>query len=197
MANPQFSNGITPLPGTKAEAEAIKALFPEAVVYTGDNAQEATVKAQAGDFRYLHFATHGALDAESPMLSSVILAKPATGSPDNGFLTAHEIFDLSLSAEMVVLSACDTANGDKQGGEGVVGLSWALFVAGAPTQVLSQWPVADQSTALLMKQFYANLKQGKPKGEALRMAMLSMKKNPAFAQPVFWAPFILIGEWKK
>lgn len=196
VANPQFSAGIAALPGTQVEGAAIQSLFPNAVLYSGDKAQEDTIKAKVGRFRYLHFATHGSFNNEFPMLSSVVLAKPTKGSSEDGFLTAQEIFDLSLRAELVVLSACETAQGEKHGGEGVVGLSWSLFVAGAPTQVLSQWPVNDQSTASMMKTFYANLKVGKSKAAALQSAMQNVRKNPAYSHPGYWAPFVLIGEWK-
>lgn len=187
---------IAPLPGTQLEADAIKSNFPDALIATGDTAQEATAKEQGGRFRYLHFATHGVFNDASPLDSSIVLAQPLAGAKEDGFLTAREIFDLDLPAEMVVLSACNTARGDKRSGEGVVGLSWALFVAGAPTQVLSQWAVADQSTAQLMKSFYSNLKAGQAKGAALRAASLSLMKDGKHAHPFYWAPFVLIGDWR-
>ncbi|MDW8368417.1 MAG: CHAT domain-containing protein, partial [Abditibacteriales bacterium] len=126
----------------------------------------------------------------------IVLAQPPPGSEEDGFLTAREIFDLKLSAEMVVLSACNTAGGERRGGEGVVGLTWALFVAGAPTQVVSQWAVADESTARLMKQFYIDLRGGKPKGAALRAAALGLMKDGKRKHPFYWAPFVLMGDWR-
>ncbi len=187
---------IAPLPGTQLEADAIKSSFPDAVISTGEKAQEATAKEQGGRFRYLHFATHGVLNDASPLESSIVLAQPLAGAKEDGFLTAREIFDLDLPAEMVVLSACNTARGDQRSGEGVVGLSWALFVAGAPTQVLSQWAVADASTAQLMKSFYTNLKAGNAKGETLRAASLSLMQDGQHAHPFYWAPFVLLGDWR-
>jgi CHAT domain-containing protein len=99
---------------------------------------------------------------------------------------------------MVVLSACDTGSGQRRGGEGMVGLTWALFVAGAPTQVVSQWAVADASTADLMTRFYAHLKQneGKNKGAALRAAMQDLRKDERYKHPFYWRPFILVGDWR-
>jgi tetratricopeptide (TPR) repeat protein/CHAT domain-containing protein len=188
--------GIKPLPGTQKEAEALKAAFPDATVRTGKQAQEGPAKGDAGKFRYLHFATHGLFNDAAPLMSSVVLATPAQGSPEDGFLTAREIFDLDLTAEMVVLSACDTARGEKRAGEGVVGLTWALFVAGSPTQVLSQWAVSDASTAELMRAFYQQLKQGKTKGAALREASLGLLKDGRHSHPYYWAPFVLIGDWR-
>src|SRR5262249_26475397 len=141
---------------------------------TGNKAQEAVVKAQASRYRYLHFATHGFLNDVSPLLSSIVLAQPPAGSSDDGFLTAREIFGLNLNAEMTVLSACNTGRGEARSGEGIIGLTWALFVAGCPTQVASQWSVDDLSTARLMARFYTRLKAGQGKGNALRRAALSL-----------------------
>jgi CHAT domain-containing protein/tetratricopeptide (TPR) repeat protein len=187
---------IWPLPDTQVEADAIKADFPDAVIHTEKEAQEGTAKQEAGRYRYLHFATHGLLNDAAPLMSSVVLAQPPPGSEEDQFLTAREIFDLNLTAELVVLSACDTARGSKQAGEGVVGLTWALFAAGAPTQVVSQWAVKDASTAELMKQFYARLKQGQAKGAALRGAALALRQDRQYSHPYYWAPFILMGDWR-
>jgi CHAT domain-containing protein len=190
------NGGIKPLPGTKKEAEALRADFADAAIYTGKEAQEAMAKQEGSKFRYLHFATHGLLNDAAPLMSNIVLAQPPQGSDEDGFLTAREIFDLNWSADMVVLSACETARGEKRAGEGVVGLTWALFVAGAPTQVLSQWTVSDESTAELMKRFYAQLRQGKPKGAALRAATLTMMKDGRHEHPFYWAPFVLVGDWR-
>src|SRR5262249_9039203 len=128
---------LQPLPGTQREAEALKKEFPGAAIYTREQAQESLAKAQAGKYRYLHFATHGFFNDAAPLLSSIVLAEPTPGSGEDGFLTARELFDLKLTADLVVLSACNTARGEQRRGEGIVGLTWALFVAGAPAQVLS------------------------------------------------------------
>jgi CHAT domain-containing protein len=183
------------LPGTRREADALKTDFPDARLQTEDKAQEAIAKSEAGNYRYLHFATHGLFNDAVPMLSSVVLAQPPKDSAEDGFLTAREIFNLDLKADLVVLSACDTARGEKKSGEGVVGLTWALFVAGAPSQVVSQWAVNDAGTAKLMQAFYANLKAKQPKGAALRAAELSLLKDGEHGHPYYWAPFILFGEW--
>jgi CHAT domain-containing protein len=143
----------------------------------------------------LHFATHGFFNDSSPLLSSIVLAQPAPGSTDDGFLTAREIFDLDLSAEMAVLSACNSGRGVQRKGDGVIGLTWALFVAGCPTQVVSQWSVDDASTAKLMEKFYGNLSRTKQrKGAALRQASLALMRDQR--HPYFWAPFILVGDWR-
>ncbi len=190
-------NAIIALPGTQREANALKKLFPSATLMTGKAAQESKAKTEASQYKYLHFATHGFFNDTSPMLSSLVLAQPSSGSKDDGFLTAREIFELDLSAEMVVLSACNTARGVQRTGDGVIGLTWALFVAGCPTQVVSQWAVDDASTATLMTSFYGNLASKKlGKGAALRQASLSLMGDPKHKHPYYWAPFVLMGDWR-
>lgn len=191
---------LASLPGTRREAKAIHAAFPGATVLTGADAQEGTIKTLAPQCRFLHLATHGFANNAAPLLSAVVLAEPpkdGPGSSEDGFLTARELLDMDLShVELVTLSACNTARGQNQDGEGMVGLTWSLFAAGCPTQVLSQWAVNDQSTATLMEQFYANLKAGNPKAEALRQAALFVSKRPQTAHPYYWAPFVLFGAGK-
>ena len=188
---------LAALPGTRREAGTIKALFPNASVLLGAQAQESIVKQLAPKYRFLHLATHGFVNDTVPLLSSLVLAEPpknGSGSDEDGFLTARELLELDLSqVEMTVLSACNTARGGQQKGEGIVGLTWALFAAGCPTQVLSQWAVNDASTATLMTRFYTQLKAGTSKADALRQAALSVSRQPATAHPYYWAPFILIG----
>lgn len=186
---------ITMLPGTQREVDMLHKAIPDAAIYTGAAAQEAIVKQTAGEYRYVHIASHAFFNDASPLLSSIVLAQPVPGSKDDGFLTARELFDMNLQADMVVLSACNTAQGDKRSGEGIIGLTWALFVAGTPTQVVSQWAVDDASTATLMGDFYSHLAQGK--GAALRAAELTLLNDGKHAHPYYWAPFILMGDWRK
>ena len=188
---------LVPLPGTEREANAIRRLFPGSLTLAGANAQEASVKKHAGGYRYLHFGTHGFVNDAAPMLSSLALARPSKGSDEDGFLTAMEISNMSLPADLVVLSACSTGGGEVRKGEGVVGLSWALQVAGARSQVLSKWALNDASTATLMAGFYGRLKKGEAKGAALRSAALSLKRDGIHAHPYYWAPFVLLGDWRK
>lgn len=187
---------LVALPGAKREADAILRLFPGASVLTGAAAQESWVKKQAGSYRYLHFATHAFVNDAAPMLSSVALARPAKGSEEDGFLTAMEISNMNLPADLVVLSACNTAGGEIRKGEGMVGLSWALHVAGARSQVLTKWAVDDASTATLMSSFYGRMKKGQAKGQALREASLAVMRDGRHGHPYFWAPFVLMGDWR-
>jgi CHAT domain-containing protein len=184
---------ITPLPGTEREAESITKLFPDATLLTKADAQEATLKSLAAQYRYLHLATHGYFSDAAPLQSGVVLAEPPADANEDGILTARELMELPLSAEMVVLSACESARGRARPGEGAIGMVWALTVSGIPTQILSQWKVSDESTAQLMTRYYQALKEGKSPSAALREAALAVKSNTRFAHPYYWAPFICVG----
>lgn len=185
-----------PLPGTVREAQAIKRVFPGSDVRTGRAAQESAVKKDAQRYRYLHFATHGLVNDAAPMLSSLAFARPEKGSADDGFLTALEIADLDLQADLAVLSACNSGRGGVRRGEGLVGLTWAMSVAGVRSQVLTQWAVDDARTTGLMGDFYTRLKRGETKASALRAAALALKKDRLTSHPYYWAPFVLIGDWR-
>ena len=191
--------GMAALPGTQAEANALHRLYPTAAIYTGINAQEATFKREAGGYRYLHLASHAFFNDAAPMLSCVFLAAPpktGPGSEEDGYLTARELFDMKLNAELVILSACQTGQGESHSGEGVIGLTWALTVAGVPTQIVSQWSVDDKATADLMIGFYTRLKAGRGKGAALQTAMQAVRNDPKRRHPYYWAPFVLVGDWR-
>ena len=189
--------GATPqslrdLPGARAEAIAIANLLKTKAI-TGAQATKARVVAQMPQARIIHLATHGLLDdfKGQGIPGAVALAPNGTGERNDGLLTANEIFDLDLKAELVVLSACDTGRGEITG-DGVIGLSRSLIVAGAPSVVVSLWKVPDEATAFLMEQFYQNLQQGSDKAQALRQAMLATRSR--YPDPLDWAAFTLIGE---
>ena len=126
----------------------------------------------------------------------MLLAVPPkeTTTDDDGYLQAWEIFRLKLKADVVVLSACETGEGAKVPGEGLVGLTRALQVAGARSIVASQWQVSDASTRALMVAFHRNLRAGLAKDEALRRAMLRVAAEPEWGHPYFWAGFLLVGD---
>lgn len=184
------------LPGTEVEADAISKLYPDTVRLTGKNAKETNLVKMLPNYRYLHLATSGIVNDTAPMQSAIVLAAPPKGSEDDGFLTAREIAEMKLNAEMAVLSACETGRGGTKEGEGMIGLTWALFAAGVPTQVVSQWKISDNSTPELMKHFYGNLKAGQGKGKALQNAALSMMKDGKHSHPYHWASFVLFGDWR-
>ena len=178
---------LPPLPGAELEAVAIsKLLKTEPLI--GKKATEATVVKRLPQARFVHLATHGLFDDIQGLNSGIALTP---SGKDDGLLTASQILDLKLNAELVVLSACDTGRG-RLTGDGVIGLSRSLISAGVPSVLVSLWSVPDAPTALLMTEFYQNLQKGYDKAQALRQAMLTtMKNNP---NPVDWAAFTLIGE---
>ncbi len=171
---------------------------PEQVaLFLGQDAKEENVKnSQAlATARRIHFATHGLISERQPQYSSLVLTLDGDTRED-GLLQVYEIFNLKLQADLVVLSACQTGLGQQLKGEGIIGLTRAFMYAGAPSVVVSVWRVADASTAELMVGFYRHLDRGDDKAEALRRAKLELMKNPRYAHPYFWAPFVLIGETK-
>ncbi|MBV6622708.1 MAG: tetratricopeptide repeat protein [Rivularia sp. (in: Bacteria)] len=178
---------LSSLPGAKREAQAIAPLFNTKAL-TGDEATETTIKAKLPQAGLIHLATHGLFDGFQGLQSSIALAP---SSQDNGLLTASEILDIKLNADLVVLSACNTGRG-RITGDGVIGLSRSLISAGVPSVLVSLWSVPDSPTASLMTDFYQNLSKNPDKATALRQAMLTrMKQHP---NPRDWAAFTLIGE---
>jgi hypothetical protein len=182
------------LPFTRQEANAIVATAASGSTLKALDfqASRATVNGgQLGLHRIVHFATHGLLDAERPELSGLVLSLvDETGHAQDGFLRLHEIYNLRLSADLVVLSACQTALGKDVKGEGLVGLIRGFMYAGAPRIAASLWQVDDVATAELMKRFYsAMFKQGMRPAAALRAAQIDMWKHQQWRPP--WGAFIL------
>ena len=150
-------------------------------------------------YRVIHLATHGLLNSTHPELSGVVLSLvDRQGKVQDGFLRLHEIYNLKLSADLVVLSACQTGLGKEVRGEGLVGLTRGFMYAGAPRVVASLWKVDDRATAELMKQFYGSMlgeKHERP-AAALRAAQVAMWKTKGWESPYYWAAFVLQGDWK-
>ncbi|MBD2088255.1 CHAT domain-containing tetratricopeptide repeat protein [Coleofasciculus sp. FACHB-542] len=184
---------LEPLPGAEKEAIQIAKLFNTKAL-TGSNATKTAVMQLMQKARIIHLATHGLLHDFKGFGVPGAIALAPSGTPDDvvdGLLTAGEIFDMKLSADLVVLSACDTGRGDITG-DGVVGLSRSLISAGVPSVMVSLWAVNDNSTAFLMTEFYRNLQQNPDKAVSLRQAMLTAMKQ--YPNPKQWAAFTLIGE---
>jgi CHAT domain-containing protein/Tfp pilus assembly protein PilF len=158
----------------------------------------AAIGGQLSDYRYVHFATHGLLDTERPSLSGLVLAQlDEKNKPQDGFLRVNDIYNLRLSADLVVLSACQTGLGKEVRGEGLMGLTRAFLYAGAPRVVVSLWNVNDRATAELMAGFYRGmLREGKRPAAALREAQLQLSGQKQWASPYYWAAFVQHGEWK-
>jgi len=174
----------------------------------GDKASKKRLESlDLTQYRILHFATHAAVGDEVKWISqpALILSPEGKGTGDDGGLKMGKIFNLHLNADLVVLSACETARGEMSRGEGIVGLTSAFLFAGSNSVVASLWNVNDESTSVFMEFFYAGLKRGLSKADALREARLqTMRKQiksavtaeqESLASPYFWAPFVLIGEW--
>jgi CHAT domain-containing protein/tetratricopeptide (TPR) repeat protein len=154
--------------------------------------------AELGQYQIVHFATHGLINNTHPELSGVVLSLvDEKGRPQNGFLRLYDLYNLKLSADLVVLSACQTALGKEIRGEGLVGLTRGFMYAGAPRVVASLWQIDDRATAEFMKRFYEEMLGQKLRpAAALRAAQASMSKDPRWHQPHYWAAFTLQGEWR-
>jgi CHAT domain-containing protein len=190
------------LPFSRQEAETIRALWrPGEVLSSFDFAASREV---LDDERWrrapiLHFATHSLLDDRQPDLSGLVfsLVGPDGAPRPGGFLRLHEIYDLNLDADLVVLSACQTGVGKELRGEGLLGMTWGFMSIGVPQLVVSLWKVDDRATAELMSRFYRQLFNGERPPEALQRAQKSMLGDPQWSDPALWAGFIFLGDYDR
>jgi CHAT domain-containing protein len=189
------------LVGSRSEAEAIAAMAgPGHGLLALDfrASRETALGSEVAKARIVHFASHGLVDSRHPELSGIVLSLvDEQGRPQDGFLQTRDIYGMKLSADLVVLSACQSALGKDVRGEGLAGLSRGFMYAGAPRVVASLWPVPDRATAELMKRFYgAMLARGLRPATALREAQLEIRSDPHWSSPYYWAAFVLQGDWK-
>ena len=189
------------LPFSRREADAIVARAGGTRSFKAldfSASRETVFKSKLDQYRIIHFATHGLLNSRHPALSGIVLSLyDEQGRPIDGFLRAHEVYNLKLNAELVVLSACRTALGTEIKGEGLVGLTRGFMYAGAPSVVASLWDVRDEATSELMSRFYEGMfKHGKRPAAALRAAQTSLWKEKRWSAPYYWAGFVLQGEWR-
>ncbi|HSD47976.1 MAG TPA: CHAT domain-containing protein, partial [Pyrinomonadaceae bacterium] len=192
---------IARLPFTRTEADQILA-----VARAGSNLKALDFRAnraiatsgELSKYRYVHFATHGYLDTARAGLSAIVLSLyDENGKPQDGFLRAHDIYNLKLPAELVVLSACETGLGKDVRGEGLEGLTRGFMYAGARRVVVSLWNVNDKATATLMQRLYTGmLRSNKTPAAALRAAQIEMLRSGQWQSPYYWAAFVMQGEWK-
>ena len=194
--------GFGRLLSTRREAAAISALVPERdrmQALDFEASRTTALRPELGEYRIVHFATHGMLNNVHPELSGIVLSLvDKEGKSQDGFLRLQDIYNLKLPAELVVLSACQTGLGKEIKGEGLIGLTRGFMYAGAPRVVASLWKVDDRATSELMKRFYQGLlgpEALSPAG-ALRQAQLSIWKQKQWREPYYWASFVLQGEWK-
>ncbi|NJO47537.1 MAG: CHAT domain-containing protein, partial [Oscillatoriales cyanobacterium RM2_1_1] len=197
------------LPGTRQEAEIILGLVPEAErthVFDFEANRTWTTETNLTDYQIVHLATHGFFDGTNPALSGIVLSLvDQQGNWRNGYLRLNEIFNLKLSAELVVLSACETALGENIQGEGLVGITRGFMYAGSLRVMATLWQVNDAGTAELISRFYQKLLSDRASGQtseqltpaaALRSAQIEMWQSQEWRSPHFWAAFTLQGEWR-
>jgi CHAT domain-containing protein/lipopolysaccharide biosynthesis regulator YciM len=160
--------------------------------------RKLATSAELGQYRVVHFATHGIINNNHPELSGIVLSLvDEKGQPQNGFLRLYDLYNLKLSADLVVLSACQTALGKEIRGEGLIGLTRGFMYAGSPRVIASLWQIDDRASAEFMKRFYgAMIGQKLRPAAALRAAQVSMSQDPRWRQPHYWAAFTIQGEWK-
>jgi CHAT domain-containing protein len=192
---------IPRLPFTSQEADAILQVANNSsdLKATGFEASRAeALSGVLGQYRYLHFATHGYLDTERPELSALVLSQfDRQGRPVDGFLRVNDIYNSRLAADLVVLSACQTGLGKEVRGEGLMGLTRAFMYAGVPRVIVSLWSVDDRATAELMAAFYRSLlRDHKRPSEALLAAQQEVRKHKEWQSPYYWAAFVQQGDWK-
>ncbi|MCC6992180.1 MAG: CHAT domain-containing protein [Acidobacteria bacterium] len=198
---PGTRGSLARLPSSRREATNIAALLPQAEVLLATdfaaNREWVTSPALA-KYRIVHFATHGIIDTGNPALTSLALSSvDAQGTERDGLLRMHELYDMRLPADLVVLSACQTALGREMAGEGLVGLTRGFMYAGARRVVATLWQVDDAATAAFMTRFYRHMLQGRQSASAaLRAAQQEMAAQPQYASPYYWAGFVLHGEWR-
>jgi CHAT domain-containing protein/tetratricopeptide (TPR) repeat protein len=186
---------------TAQEAEAILSLIPPqqgAKLMDFDASRETAMSDRLSDYNIVHFATHGIINSEHPELSGIILSMVnARGEQQNGFLQLHDIYNLKLSANLVVLSACSTGLGKEVKGEGLVGLTRGFMYAGTRSVVASLWKVDDTASMELMKHFYRlMLQDGLPPAAALKEAKVALWRQKRWQSPYYWAAFVLQGEYR-
>jgi CHAT domain-containing protein len=189
------------LPHSLDEARAIMKVAPpkESMQVLDFKATRAMAMGpELSHYRFVHFATHGIVNLEHPELSGIVLSMvDESGRPQDGFLRLHDIYNLSLPVEMVVLSACDTGIGKQVKGEGLIALTRGFMYAGSARVVASLWKVDDAATAELMGQFYQEMfTNGRKPAAALQAAQSSIAKQKRWHSPYFWAGFVLQGEWR-
>jgi CHAT domain-containing protein/Tfp pilus assembly protein PilF len=186
---------------SRQEAEEIARLASPAqtrIALDFDASRETLLSSDLGQYRIVHLASHSLLDNQRPELSGVVLSLvDRSGRPQNGFLRLYDIYNLRLGADLVVLSACQTARGGEIAGEGLIGLTRGFLYAGAPRVVATLWEVDDRATALVMKHFYEGMFiRGQRPAAALRSAQAEMARTRGWESPYYWAAFTLQGEWR-
>ena len=200
LLDSQDSQQIPSLPGSRAEAIAIQEIFGQSRTHLSLNFDANRAAILGGSLarqRVIHFATHGIVDTAHPEMSGLILSLfNRKGETQDGYLRLSDIYRLKLSADLVVLSSCESALGKDLQSEGMIGLPRGFLYAGARSVIASLWKVDDNATAALMKALYSRLERGERPSEALRGAQLELVKGTRFSDPYYWGAFVLEGDYK-
>ena len=188
-----YRKNLFPIPGVIEEVEAINKLIP-GDIFIGPKATESNFKDTAAYYDILHLAMHTVINNNNPLYSKLIFTLNHDSTQD-GLLNTYEIFNLTLNARMIVLSACSTGGGEFNNGEGIISLARGFVYAGSPSIVMSMWEVEDKSGSELMKCFYKNLVKGQSKSKAMQNAKLQCIKEarPENTHPFFWSSFVVMG----
>lgn len=197
LVRAQYRNDIGDLPEAETEVLALQKLYgATSKILTKSDAREDVWKTEAGNFRFLHLATHGLANSIKPLYSHLFLAADSAKTKEDGLLEAWEVMNLRLNADFVVLSACETGQGRTNKGEGLIGLSWVFAVANVPHVVASQWKVESASTADLMTEFHRQMRfsPNNSVSKSLQAAMRNQLKKPSRRHPFYWSGFIAIGK---
>ena len=188
-----YRKDLFPIPGALQEVEKISNIFLSDI-YKGNKASEKNFKMYASNYNILHFAMHTIIDNENPMYSKLVFAEPED-SIEDGFLNAYELYNLTLKADMVVLSSCNSGKGNISKGEGIISISRGFSYAGCSSLLLTLWEIEDAVSSELMVSYYKYLKRGYSKDKALQLAKLTFIENqpPLFSNPIYWAPYVIYG----
>ena len=195
LTSERFRSQIGPLRFNQQEAINLST-YLSGKTLIGSAAQERLFKQEASRYGTIHLAMHALVDDQNPMYSRLVFSPSASDSVEDGFLNAYELYDMELSADLAVLSACQTGYGKLARGEGIMSLAQAFAYAGCPSIVMSHWLVDDAASAQLMNHFYANLSNGLLKDQALQQAKLAYLQDASVQKmhPFFWGNFVLIGD---
>ncbi|MEL6558862.1 MAG: CHAT domain-containing protein [Bacteroidota bacterium] len=196
--NNLFDKSLQNLEWNRNEVAAIKDYY-DVDVFTDELASESAFKKEAGEYELLHLAAHAVVRSEKPMNSFLAFSPASQDSINDGLLRASEIFNMSLGADLAILSACNTGSGKIYKGEGMISLSLAFLYAGCPSVLMSYWSADDQATSEIMNYFYAGLADGLQKDEALRNAKLNYLRNASEFKksPAYWNNFSIVGDVSK
>ena len=188
-------DGMGRLPFARMEGELLKINVPGSLVLIGNAATRAHVIQEMPRYVALHFAIHGTADAQNGLLSRLFLAPQSGQGSKADVLLAQDVMKMRLSARLAILSACESAQGEILGGEGLMGLAWCFLAAGCPSVIGSDWSIHDKTTELFMNAFYKELLRGARKDDALQSAMRTVQESGAeHRSPYYWAAFRLIGK---